>query len=62
MTENSFFIQKVFVQKSHLTINIFMLENLVPILVFVSEIKSIQSYLHGHMIAAMCFTMGHLVK
>ena len=39
-----------------------MLVNLEPIVGFMLEIKSIQIYLHGHTVSAMCFNMGHLLK
>ena len=39
-----------------------MLVNLEPILGFILKIKSISNYLHWHMVAAMCFNMGQLVK
>ena len=42
--------------------NIFILVNLELISGFILQIKSIQNYLQGHMVAAMCFNMGHLIK
>ena len=65
MAENRFFFfnhKNHFFKKSDLTTNIFMLVNLEPIFGFILEINSILKYLHGHMVVAMCFNMGHLVK
>ena len=39
-----------------------MLVNLGIIFVFILKIKGIPNYQHGHMVIAMCFNMGHLVK
>ena len=61
--KNSFYKEKNhFFRKFNRETNIVMLINLDPILEFILEIKIIPNYLHGHMVAAMCFNMGNLVK
>ena len=60
--KTGFYHKNHFFKKSDLTTNIFMLVNLEPISGFILETNSIPNYLHGHMVAAMCFNMGHLVK
>ena len=56
------FKKKNIFKKSNLTTNIFALVNLEPNYGFILDIKSIQNYLQGHTVAAMCFNMGNLVK
>ena len=62
MAEKAFYKKKLLFKKSNLTIKMFMLVNLEPISRFILEIKSNPNDLQGHMVATMCFEMGHLLK
>ena len=62
MAETHFNQENYFFKKSNMTTNIFILANLEPISRFILEIQTISKYLHGHMVEAMWFNIGHLVK